>query len=150
MYSPLDREAILKDVLTYWYMAVPLANSLLWAINTPALGFWRHSLKPASRICTAEAAPFSPDIRRNAFLLGHSFMVRLTLLMIKRFGLKTSRWRGTSNSKRRPSSVYMERVYRPMLAPFLTSSWYPGESFSKSCESRNTLSLAPVSSSVSM
>jgi hypothetical protein len=35
----------------------------------------------------------------------------------------------------------MERVYRPVLAPFLTSSWYPGESFSKSCESRNTLSL---------
>ena len=39
LYSPLDREAILKDVLTYGYMAVPLANSLLWAINTPALGF---------------------------------------------------------------------------------------------------------------
>jgi hypothetical protein len=37
VYSPLDREAILKDVLTYGYMAVPLANSLLWAINTPAL-----------------------------------------------------------------------------------------------------------------
>jgi hypothetical protein len=39
LYSPLDREAILKDVLTHEYMAVPLANSLLWAINTPALVF---------------------------------------------------------------------------------------------------------------
>ena len=39
LYSPLDREAILKDVLTYGYMTVPLANSLLWAIKSPALGF---------------------------------------------------------------------------------------------------------------
>jgi hypothetical protein len=28
-----------EGVLTYGYMAVPLANSLPWAINTPALGF---------------------------------------------------------------------------------------------------------------
>ena len=27
LYSPVDREAILKDVLTYGCMAVPLANS---------------------------------------------------------------------------------------------------------------------------
>jgi hypothetical protein len=33
------REAILKGVLTYEYKALPLANSLLWAIDTPALVF---------------------------------------------------------------------------------------------------------------